>query len=57
MMQNTKAHYESEYGKAGLYAQRRWPNEEFCRFMGRNFFSKPESERKDIRILEAGCGT
>ena len=57
MMQNTKAHYARANGKAGRYAQRRWPNEEFCRFMGRNFFSKPESERKDIRILEAGCGT
>jgi SAM-dependent methyltransferase len=44
--------YESDYAARGLDAQRRWPNEEFVRFMGRNFFGKGPA-----RILEMGCGT
>ena len=40
-------------------AQRKYPNEELCRFMGRNFFSKNlnELERQEIKILETGCGS
>ena len=57
MLENTEKFYDKEYGEKGLNAQRRWPNEEFCRFMGRNFFVKPDYERKNIRILEVGCGT
>ncbi len=57
MSQSTKNFYEQAYGAEQLKAQRRWPNEEFCRFMGRNFFSESDEERKSTRILEAGCGT
>ena len=57
MLENTEKFYDREYGEKGLNAQRRWPNEEFCRFMGRNFFVKPGEERKSTRILEVGCGT
>ncbi len=57
MVQNTKNFYEQAYGAEQLNAQRRWPNEEFCRFMGRNFFSESDEERKSTRILEVGCGT
>lgn len=48
----THAFYESDYAARGIGAQRRWPNEEFARFMGRNFFGKGPA-----RILEMGCGT
>ncbi len=48
---------EDAYQAMGLGAQRRYPNEEFCRFMGRNYFSVPLSERKAVRILEIGCGS
>ena len=56
-LQDTKEFYENSYSCEKLGAQRRWPNEEFCRFMGRNFFSKDALERKSINILEVGCGT
>ncbi len=49
--------YENSYKTSGLDAQRRYPNEEFCRFMGRNFFSIPQEKRQDIKVLETGCGS
>ena len=35
---NAKSWYEKDYKKYGINSQRRYPNEEFTRFMGRNFF-------------------
>jgi len=49
--------FQRQYLENGLNAQRRYPNEEFCRFMGRNFFSTPIEKRNDIKILEVGCGS
>jgi len=56
---DTKEFYENEYLEKGLNAQRRYPNEELCRFMGRNFFNKDitHKQRKEIKILEIGCGS
>jgi len=54
-MSNVKDFYEESYKKDGLDAQRRYPNEELCRFIGRNFPRSPK--RKNIRILEVGCGS
>ena len=34
----------------------RYPNEELVRFIGRNFFKYSIPERKNIKILEIGCG-
>ena len=48
--------FHSDYKKSGFDAQRRYPNEEFCRFMGRNFFQIPKIDRKNLKILEVGCG-
>jgi len=42
--------FEAEARAGG--GQRRWPNEEFARFMGRHFFGKGPA-----RILEMGCGS
>ncbi|NLW75577.1 MAG: class I SAM-dependent methyltransferase, partial [Methanomicrobiales archaeon] len=42
-----------------VHSQRNWgkyPNEELVRFIGRNFFHLPKSERNNIKILEIGCG-
>lgn len=52
-----KGWYEESYEKGGLGAQRRYPNEELLRFMGRNFFGTPKHERAAIRILEIGVGS
>lgn len=50
-------YYEDGYKKLGASYQRKYPNEELCRFMGRNYFHINRSQRKNIKILEAGCGT
>lgn len=49
--------YDTSYAHDGFGAQRRYPNEELCRFMGRHFFGTEATRRKDMRILEAGCGS
>lgn len=49
--------YENSYATKGFNAQRRYPNEELCRFMGRNFFSLPSPKRTSTKILEVGCGS
>ena len=49
--------YRESYSHAGLDAQRRYPNEELCRFMGRNFFKLSPADRKRTRVLEVGCGS
>jgi SAM-dependent methyltransferase len=50
------SYFQSEYSSHGFDAQRRYPNEELCRFMGRNFFSVPPEIRSNLRIVEVGCG-
>jgi SAM-dependent methyltransferase len=49
--------YDGSYGSQGFGAQRRYPNEELCRFMGRHYFGVPSERRQDVRILELGCGS
>ena len=56
-IKQTQLFHEKDYEKQGLKAQRNYPNEELCRFMGRHFFSKPRDERSKINILETGCGS
>lgn len=57
MTESAQKFYDESYKKEGIKAQRNWPNEEFCRFMGRNYFSIPMDKRNNINILEIGCGT
>jgi SAM-dependent methyltransferase len=45
------------YKSMGFGAQRRYPNEELCRFIGRNYFSVPTDKCCEIKILELGTGT
>jgi SAM-dependent methyltransferase len=52
-----KIFYENSYESSGFKAQRRYPNEELMRFIGRTYASIPMSDRKEIRILEVGCGS
>ena len=49
--------FQTSYKDAGFDAQRKYPNEEFCRFMGRNFFKIPVNERQKFKILDVGCGS
>jgi hypothetical protein len=49
--------HDERYRKLGLGAQRRYPNEEFIRFLAGHFFDVPHDERQAIRILEVGSGS
>ena len=55
--ETTRSYYEASYQNEGLGAQRRYPNEELCRFLGRHYFALPRAQRAAIRILEVGCGS
>ena len=58
LTEKTQKWYENAYSSEGFKAQRLYPNEELLRFLGRNYFSKvPREARKDIRVLELGCGS
>jgi ubiquinone/menaquinone biosynthesis C-methylase UbiE len=52
-----KTWYDNSYKGSGLNAQRRYPNEEMLRFFGRNFLGVPVESRKNIYVLEVGCGS
>ena len=56
-IENVEKWYENSFLKDNFNAQRRYPNEELCRFMGRNYFSIEKTKRKAIKILEVGCGS
>jgi len=56
-MEEVKSWYEKSYKDSGFKAQRRYPNEELLRFLGVNFFNKNIINRKDIKVLEVGCGS
>ena len=51
VINQVKEYYEQSYGEMGFGAQRRYPNEELCRFMGRNLFSIPHSDRSQVKVL------
>ena len=57
VINQVKEYYEQSYGEMGFGAQRRYPNEELCRFMGRNLFPIPLSDRSHVKVLEVGCGS
>ena len=48
--------YELGYKKYGENYQRKYPNEELCRFVGRRFGNLSKSDKQKIKILEVGCG-
>ena len=54
--EDAQRYFDHEYTSRGFGAQRRFPNEELCRFMGRNYFALTQQERRNTRILEVGCG-
>jgi len=48
---------DQAYEAKGFAAQRRYPNEEFLRFLGSHYFSVRHEIRKSKKVLEAGCGS
>lgn len=51
----TKKFWEVEY-KNKIKLQRKYPAEEFSRFIGRNFRKINFDKRKNIKVLDIGCG-
>ena len=49
--------YQQSYRNLGRNAQRKYPNEELCRFVGRRFSHLSNEERSRLRVLEVGCGS
>lgn len=49
--------YDRSYEREGFSAQRRYPNEELLRFLGRHYFALPPEKRAAMRVLEVGCGS
>src|SRR5437588_4391821 len=56
-MSGVRDWYQKSYATHGLSTQRRYPNEEFLRFMGGRFFVLDFAQRPKIKILELGCGS
>ena len=52
-----KKYYDINYKKFGSSFQRKYPNEELCRFIGRNFNKLKKNKRKNLKFLEVGCGS
>ena len=52
-----KKYYNKGYKKYGVAFQRRYPNEELCRFIGRKFSNISTNKRKKLKVLDAGCGS
>ena len=57
IIDQTKDYYEKNFKKYGLSFQRKYPNEELCRFIGRTFYKKNYKKKGEIKILEVGCGS
>lgn len=51
-----KFFYDASYLNMGREAQRKYPNEELCRFIGRRFSNVSLPMRCKIKVLETGCG-
>ena len=49
--------YESSYRNLGTNAQRKYPNEELSRFVGRRFSHLSNAEKSSLQVLEVGCGS
>lgn len=56
-IEKVRAFYEASYSNLGFSAQRKYPNEELCRFVGRNFSQLSPDKKQSVRVLEVGCGS
>lgn len=56
-MNQTTIFYDRAYRSSGFDAQRRYPNEELLRFFGTYYFALTAEARRQVRVLEVGCGS
>lgn len=56
-IEKVQGFYEASYSSLGFSAQRKYPNEELCRFVGRNFSQLSADQKQAVRVLEVGCGS
>ena len=56
-MSSVSEWYQQSYKNLGRSAQRKYPNEELCRFIGRRFSHLSQEERSRLHVLEVGCGS
>ena len=57
MKKNTNTERIKKYYKKIAKKYRKYPNEEFSRFIGRKYSATSLKKRKKIKILEVGCGS
>tara|TARA_A100000171_G_C2131141_1_gene146809 strand:+ start:1822 stop:2535 length:714 start_codon:yes stop_codon:yes gene_type:complete len=53
----SKNFYEQSYCDKGITAQRKYPNEELCRFIGRRFGDLSHLQKQELKAVEMGCGS
>ena len=56
-IEQCRSWYDKSYAEHGFSAQRRYPNEELCRFIGREYGKADRAARGSIQVLEIGCGS
>jgi ubiquinone/menaquinone biosynthesis C-methylase UbiE len=49
--------FDAQYRERGMQSQRSYPNEALIQFIASKFFRLSQVRRRDIRVLEVGCGT
>lgn len=57
MIEAARDYYQHAYGADGVAAQRRYPNEEVVRFIAGRFLHLAREARREVRILDCGCGS
>lgn len=51
------SHFDTQYRLQGMGAQRSYPNESLIQFIASRYFKLAHQQRKDIKVLEVGCGS
>lgn len=49
--------FDAQYRERGMRSQRSYPNESLIQFIASRYFGIPMERRRDVRVLEVGCGT
>jgi SAM-dependent methyltransferase len=49
--------FDTQYRLQGMGAQRSYPNESLIQFIASRYFKLGHQQRKDIKVLDVGCGS